>query len=79
MRTKWGSCNPRTRNIRLNTDLAKKPPACLAYIFVHELIHLREPTRNARFVGLLERIMPSWQIHRRELNRLPLRHDEWLY
>ena len=25
MKTKWGSCNPRARNVRLNTDLAKKP------------------------------------------------------
>ena len=26
MKTKWGSCNPGARTIRLNTDLAKKPP-----------------------------------------------------
>src|SRR5688572_15844285 len=25
MKTKWGSCNPRSRTIRLNTELAKKP------------------------------------------------------
>src|SRR5205085_2233917 len=25
MKTKWGSCNPRTHSIRLNTELAKKP------------------------------------------------------
>src|SRR4051812_24458826 len=28
MKTKWGSCNSRARTIRLNTDLAKKPPEC---------------------------------------------------
>lgn len=27
MKTKWGSCNPSTHSIRLNTDLAKKPPS----------------------------------------------------
>ena len=25
MKTKWGSCNPASGSIRLNTDLAKKP------------------------------------------------------
>jgi hypothetical protein len=40
MKTKWGSCNPRTAAIRLNTELAKKPPVCLEYVLVHELAHL---------------------------------------
>jgi predicted metal-dependent hydrolase len=43
MKTKWGSCNPSSGSIRLNTDLAKKPPECLEYIIVHELAHLIEP------------------------------------
>ena len=46
MKTKWGSCNPGARTIRLNTDLAKKPRECLEYIVVHELVHLLEPTHN---------------------------------
>lgn len=37
MKTKWGSCNPIAGNIRLNTELAKKPPDCLEYIIVHEM------------------------------------------
>lgn len=44
MKTKWGSCSPIRRSIRLNTELAKKPPGCLEYIVVHELVHLIEPT-----------------------------------
>jgi predicted metal-dependent hydrolase len=79
MRTKWGSCNARTGNIRLNTELAKKPRACLEYILVHELVHLLEPTHNDRFTRLMARFMPSWQIQRSELNRLPLRHESWFY
>src|SRR6266550_1996390 len=35
MKTKWGSCNQKSGTIRLNTDLAKKPQACLEYIVVH--------------------------------------------
>jgi predicted metal-dependent hydrolase len=79
MKTKWGSCNPISRSIRLNTDLAKKPPECLEYIVVHELAHLLEPTHNARFFRLIEEFMPNWQHCKNALNRLPVRHEAWKY
>jgi hypothetical protein len=79
MRTRWGSCNPDARTMRLNTDLAKKPRECLEYIVVHELVHLLEPTHNERFVALMDQFLPGWP-HRRELlNRLPVRHEDWAY
>lgn len=78
MKTRWGSCS-RSGSIRLNTDLAKKPPECLEYLVVHELIHLVEPTHNARFVALMDKAMPHWRFRRQQLNRLPVRHEEWLY
>jgi predicted metal-dependent hydrolase len=79
MKTKWGSCNHHRGTIRLNTELAKKPLECLEYLIVHELVHLLEPTHNARFVRLMERFMPRWQFYRQMLNRLPLGHEEWEY
>jgi predicted metal-dependent hydrolase len=79
MKTKWGSCNHRAGTIRLNTDLARKPKECLEYIVVHELVHLLEPTHNARFVALMDQFMPKWQSHRKALNRLPVRHERWEY
>lgn len=79
MKTKWGSCNHRAGTIRLNTELAKKPPECLEYIVVHELVHLLEPTHNARFIALMDRYMPKWQFYREVLNRLPLRRERWSY
>jgi predicted metal-dependent hydrolase len=79
MKIRWGSCNTKTSTLRLNTDLAKKPPGCLEYILVHELIHLLEPTHNARFVGLMDRWLPGWEQRRELLNRLPVRHVEWGY
>lgn len=79
MKTTWGSCNHHARTIRLNTELAKKPPECLEYIVVHELVHLLEPTHNARFVALMDRFMPKWQFHRQVLNRLPVRQETWSY
>jgi predicted metal-dependent hydrolase len=79
MKTKWGSCNPDKRTIRLNADLAKKPRECLEYIVVHEIAHLLEPTHNARFIALMDRFMPNWPLRRDQLNQLPVRHEEWAY
>jgi predicted metal-dependent hydrolase len=72
MKTKWGSCNPRKRNIRLNTELVKKPKDLLEYVVVHEMAHLLEPNHNERFVAVLDRHWPQWRESRLELNALPL-------
>ena len=79
MKTKWGSCNPGAGTIRLNLELAKKPPECLEYVVVHEMVHLLEPTHNARFVSFMDRFMPKWHFYRDELNRLTVRHENWGY
>lgn len=79
MKTKWGSCNPSAKSIRLNTELAKKPPQCLEYIVVHEMAHLIEPTHTRRFIALMDQFMPKWQFYRDELNHLPVRHETWGY
>ena len=79
MKTKWGSCSSQRSAIRLNTELAKKPIECLEYIVVHEMVHLLEPTHNERFVALMNKYMPKWKFYKNELNRLPVRHEEWKY
>lgn len=79
MKTKWGSCNPARRSIRLNTDLAKKPPQCLEYIMVHELVHLRERNHSERFTALMDEYLPQWRQIRRLLNTAPLGHEDWSY
>lgn len=79
MKTKWGSCNPKARHIRLNTELAKKPKECLEYIVVHEMAHLIERRHNNRFTSLLDKFLPHWRFKRDELNRAPLAHEMWSY
>lgn len=79
MKTKWGSCTPSRRAIRLNTELAKKPLECLEYIIVHEMVHLLEPSHNHRFYRLMNEHFPKWQFYRDELNRLPVRHEDWRF
>lgn len=72
MKTKWGSCNHRTKNIRLNTELVKKPKDLLEYVIVHELVHLLEPNHSDRFMAILDMHYPTWREARIELNEFPL-------
>lgn len=58
MTSRWGSCTPARRSIRMNTMLAAYPPACLEFVVTHELCHLIEPSHNARFHELLDRFCP---------------------
>jgi predicted metal-dependent hydrolase len=76
MKTQWGSCNTVLGNIRLNTELVKKPKDLLEYVIVHELAHLLEPTHSERFVALLDTHYPTWREARAELNELPLAATE---
>lgn len=79
MKTKWGSCNTDAKRIWLNLELAKKPPICLEYIVVHELIHLLERNHNDKFIAYLDKFMPKWRMYRDELNSLPIIHNDWGY
>lgn len=77
MRTLWGACNPRVGNIRLNTELAKKPKDLVDYVVLHELAHLREAKHGPAFTAILDRHFPTWREARAELNELPLGAEEW--
>jgi predicted metal-dependent hydrolase len=77
MKTKWGGCNHRARNIRLNTELVKKPKDLLEYVVVHEMIHLIESTHSERFLALMDGHYPAWRDAREELNELPLAAAVW--
>ena len=71
MKTKWGSCSPGSRSLRLNTDLAKKPSECLEYIVVHEMAHQAEAAALF-FVATLVSVV-VWGCHYYETCRSGLR------
>ena len=79
MKTLWGSCNIKAGRIWLNLELIKKPPMCLEYILVHEMVHLLERCHNERFHTSMDRFLPTWPLLREELNRAPLAHADWRY
>ncbi|MCH1866512.1 M48 family metallopeptidase [Nocardioides sp. CFH 31398] len=47
--SRWGSCTPGEKTIRLSTRLQQMPRWVVEYVIVHELAHLLEPGHDARF------------------------------
>ena len=72
MRARWGSCTYQRGYIRLNSELAKYPPTCLEYVVVHELVHLLEPSHNARFYALQSQYLPDFHTHKNRLTQPPI-------
>lgn len=68
MKTRWGSCNVKTHHININLALAKKPPECLEYVVVHEMVHILEPSHNHVFWGYMTKFYPDWKRIRNYLN-----------
>ncbi|MFV0429848.1 MAG: M48 family metallopeptidase [Arachnia sp.] len=67
MRTRWGTCNPRTRVLTFNLALAELDAALLEYVVVHELVHLWEPGHGALFRGRIAALLPDWELKRKRL------------
>ena len=67
MKTRWGTCNISKKRIWLSLMLAKRRPALVEYIVVHEMVHLLEAGHNKRFYSLMDRFLPGWKELRREL------------
>ena len=54
-RSRWGSCSPDDRTIRLSLTLADYPGWVRDYVIVHELAHLLVADHSKRFWELVER------------------------
>ena len=77
MKTKWGSCNTKSKAIIYNAELAHKKTSLIEYIVVHELIHLLERKHNHKFYLNLDKFLPDWQSRRIKLNSNPLSFYTW--
>jgi predicted metal-dependent hydrolase len=76
MKTHWGSCNPARGTIRLNTELAAKPPECLDYVILHEMVHFITSYHNRIFYGYMNKLMPGWKDIRKKMNLLLIASPE---
>lgn len=71
MRTRWGSCTPRSARIRLSPELVRARPECLDYVLLHECCHLLVGDHSPAFYVLQTRLLPDWLRWKAELNALP--------
>lgn len=72
MKTRWGSCTPKTGTIRIARELAAYPVECLDMVVAHELVHLLEPSHNQRFHALLDMYCPNNRALSQRLKQPPL-------
>lgn len=61
MRTMWGSCSTKTRNIRFNEKLYYKNDRFIEYIVLHELTHILVPNHSKRFYNIIKKYMPDYK------------------
>lgn len=71
MKTRWGSCTPKTGAIRIARELAAYPVECLDMVVAHELVHLLEPSHNHRFHALLDTYCPNNRVLSQRLKKPP--------
>ena len=72
MKTRWGSCTPKTGAIRIARELAAYPVECLDMVVAHELVHLLEPSHNQRFHALLDTYCPNNRALSQRLKQPPI-------
>lgn len=58
-RTRWGSCTPSERTIRLSERLQSMPTWVMDYVIVHELAHLLEAGHDENFWAWVDRYPKS--------------------
>lgn len=66
MQSRWGSLSP-AGTMTLNANLIRAPCACIEYVVVHELCHLKYRDHSTGFYRLLGRVMPDWEMKKARL------------
>lgn len=71
MAKRWGSCTP-GGDILLNPELVKAPGACIEYVIIHELCHLKHPNHSRAFFQMLDAVLPDWRKRKDQLERVEI-------
>lgn len=67
MTSRWGSCQPSTGKMTLNSRLIAAPEGCLEYVVVHEFAHFIEANHSEAFWKVVEEFLPDWKERRKTL------------
>lgn len=68
MTSRWGSCQPQTGKITLNSKLIFYPKEAIEYVVVHEFAHFAHPDHSKAFWALVAEIMPDYKERKKLLN-----------
>lgn len=66
MQSRWGSLSP-AGTMTLNADLIRAPRACIEYVVIHELCHLKHRDHGASFFRMLGQVLPAWERRKQQL------------
>jgi len=61
MRSRWGSCTVKTREIRFALKLSERTPEEIDAVILHELCHIAVPNHGAAFQEQMSRFLPEWR------------------
>lgn len=67
MKSRWGVCNIKNKNITLNLELSKFKIEALDYVIVHELSHFIHPNHSKEFWLLVEKYYKDYKEIRKYL------------
>ncbi len=67
MKTRWGVCHTRKKEITLNTELLKKDIELIDYVIIHELCHFFEGNHGKEFWELVKTACPKYKEYKKRL------------
>lgn len=70
MRSRWGVCYPKRRQITFALQLYNQPPKAQIYVVVHEYCHFLAHGHGPEFWAQVEKLLPDWK-ERRKLLQMP--------
>ncbi len=78
MTASYGNCRKDKGIITFNLRLIYAPRDAIAYVVMHELVHMLHPDHSSRFYAALSARMPDHRERKRLLRDIPLRNDPFL-
>lgn len=70
IKSKWGLCIPKKREIRLNLNLIKKSELEIDSVIVHEIAHLKHPNHSKNFYNEIDKYFKNYKQVNKKLNNL---------
>lgn len=69
MKVRWGTCYPKSGNIKINLYLAERPIEQIEAVVLHELVHLKYFYHDEKFISECKKYMPNYEEIEKELKR----------